>query len=153
MQVRRSTGGCFAPRSCPGGFSLMEVMVVLVVIGVLTAMAVPSYQRAIEQSRVDMAAANLRAIWAAQRLYWLDNHVYTTDLSNLRTLGLLDPEIIVSTSGYVYTVTSAGADSFQAVATRTGNTCWIGQCAIDDTGTITGNVQTAGQPVITPGFQ
>ena len=54
-----------APRS---GFSLMEVIMVLAVISVLLAMAAPSFQRAAEQSQCNIAAANLQAIWAAQRL-------------------------------------------------------------------------------------
>ena len=40
-------------------FSLLEVIIVMTVIGVLMAMTVPHYQRAIEQSRADIAAANL----------------------------------------------------------------------------------------------
>ena len=75
------------------GFSLVEVMVVLTILGILIAMAVPRYTRAIEQSRADIAAANLRAIWSAERLYWLENRVYTADLNRLQTLGLLDSAV------------------------------------------------------------
>ncbi len=78
------------------GYTLVEVMVVITVIGILTGLAAPSYWRAVEQSRADIAAANLRAIWVAERLYWLDHHVYAADLATLRTLGLLDPEIAAS---------------------------------------------------------
>ena len=66
-------------------------MVVLTVIAIMAAMCIPTFQRAIEQSRADVAAANLRAIWAAERLYWLEYHAYTDQFDNLRAMGLLDP--------------------------------------------------------------
>ena len=72
------------PSSLFRGFSLVEVMVVLTVIGVLIALSVPSYQRAVEQARADVAVANLRAIWSAERLFWIEHHPYTADLSALR---------------------------------------------------------------------
>src|SRR5437870_2575805 len=91
----------------PGGFSLMEVMIVLTVMGVLIAMAAPTFQRALEQSRADVAGANLRAIWSAERLYWLENHNYSGDLSELKSLGLIDPTIVSATTVYVYSVGTA----------------------------------------------
>ena len=78
-------------RASNRGFSLVELMVAVAIMGVLAAFAIPAYRRALEQSRVDMAGANLRAIWAAERLYWLENQSYTQDLGQLQTLGLLDP--------------------------------------------------------------
>ncbi|MBU4273153.1 MAG: prepilin-type N-terminal cleavage/methylation domain-containing protein [Planctomycetes bacterium] len=133
-------------------FTLVEVMVVLIVVAVLTAFCVPSFQRALEQSRADVAAANLRAIWSAERLYWLENHAYTADLSGLQDLGMIDPEIVLSTTGYVYSATTA-ADGFQATAERTGSTFRSGQLMIDETGAISGEVTAGDGTVISPGFQ
>ena len=128
-------------------------MVVLAVIAAMVAMAMPSYKRAMEQSRADIAAANLRAIWTAQRVYWLEYHLYTDNLAGLRDMGLVDPEIIAGTGGYVYAVASADADSFQADATRTGSAHWTGEFTIDETGVIAGVVQGPGDPDIVAGFQ
>jgi prepilin-type N-terminal cleavage/methylation domain-containing protein len=135
------------------GFSLVEVMVVLTIIGILVAMTVPSYQRAVEQSRADVAAANLRALWSAQRLYWIEHHAYTSNLTALQSLGLLDPAIVLSTTGYVYAVTSAGTNSFRAVAVRTGSSAWTGEFAIDQDGLLSGAIESAGEPKIVAGFQ
>ena len=103
----------------PGGFTLVELMIVLTIMGVLATMCVPAFQRAIEQSRADVAAANLRAIWSAERLYWLECHSYTTasHLETLRDLGLVDKEIASASGsgGYDYAVT--GTDPFEATAT------------------------------------
>jgi len=141
------------PPNAPRGFSLMEVMVVLTIMGVLIGLAAPSFQRALEQSRADMAGANLRAIWSAERLFWLENHAYTSDLSQLVTLGLIDPTVASAATVYVYTVASADDNSFSALATRAGSTRWIGVFAVDQTGAITGSIDAAGQTPIQPGFQ
>ena len=125
----------------------------LVVIGVLISMSAPTFHRSIEQSWADIAGANLRAIWSAQRLYWLENRAYTSNLAELESLGLLDPTIISSTTRYVYAVSSADASTFRATATRTGSVRWTGQLAIDESGVVSGAIQAAGQPGIVPGFQ
>jgi Tfp pilus assembly protein PilE len=145
------------------------MMVAMVVVGVLVAIAAPSYQRAIDQSRADIVAANLRAIWAAERLFWLENHTYTTDLANLQTLGLLDKTLPTNDPGaappagkywdvwYWYQVTP-GTDptaSFTATAnaaTYAQNAGWTSNIAIDETGAISGTV-SASNVTITPGFQ
>jgi prepilin-type N-terminal cleavage/methylation domain-containing protein len=135
------------------GFSLVEIMVVLVVIGVLVSIAVPRYDRAVEQSRADIAAANLRAVWSAQRMYWLENHAYTSDLSSLTSLGLLDPSILVTSNGYAFAVSAADATSFTATATRSGTTQWHGTLSIQETGAISGVIQAAGNRDIVPAYQ
>jgi prepilin-type N-terminal cleavage/methylation domain-containing protein len=114
------------------GFTLTELMVVTTLIGVMAAMSVPTFQCAVVQSRADIAVANLRAIWAAERLYWLENHSYTGTLSQqsppgLMQLGLLDPSLPLAqgnatyqTGGYYFSVV-LGTDStsaFTATATN-----------------------------------
>lgn len=135
------------------GFTLVEVMVVVTVMAVLIAMTVPHYERALEQSRADLAAANLRAVWTAERFYWLENQKFTSDMTRLQTLGLLDPAVVLATSRYVYSVPTADAKSFTAVAVRSGSRRWSGEFTIDETGTVSGSVRAAGEPDITAGFQ
>ncbi len=128
-------------------------MVVLVVMGILVAMAAPSFRRALEQSRADLAGANLRAIWSAERLYWLESHAYTDDLNQLQSLQLLDPAVVSAATVYVYAVTAADNNTFTATATRTGSTRWTGEFVIDQTGTISGVIEASGEANIQPGFQ
>ena len=137
----------------PRGLSLVEMLVALTIIGVLTSMALPSFQRAVDQSRADIAGANLRAIWSAERVYWLDNRAYTSNLSQLESLGLLDPTIVSASTFYVYAIPSADSSSFTATATRTGSARWSGQFTIDETGVMAGAVTATGELVIEPGFQ
>lgn len=133
-------------------FTLVEVMVVLIVVGVLTAFCIPSFKRALEQSRADIASANLRAVWSAERLYWLEHHTYTSSLTGLQDLGMVSPEVMQAGTGYAYTATIT-TDGFQAAATRTGSGYWNGQFTIDETGAIGGSVTAGDGTVITPGFQ
>ena len=116
-------------------------MVVLVVIGILVGIAAPSYQRAMDKSRTDIAAANLRAIWAAQRIYWLEYQVYT-DKSTLESAGILDPKI-ESDPTFDYTVsTSTDSDGwhFQAKAfPNASHATWQGYYLLDETGSFDPN--------------
>ncbi len=105
-----------------------------------------------EQSRADIAGANLRAIWIAERLYWLDQHAYTADLAVLRTAGLLDSGIGTSAGGYEYAVTSASTDAFEATATRSGPSGFAGSFSIDEGGNLAGALHGSGAD-ITVGFQ
>ena len=132
------------------GFTLTELMVVTTIIGVMAAMSVPSFQRAVEQSRVDIAVANLRAVWAAERLYWLENHSYTASVSTLQDLGLLDNSIpndgVGSIGGYQYTISTTDSDTpLRARATSVNE---LGYLLIDDSGSIDSSNST-----LSPGFQ
>ena len=133
------------------GFSLFEVVVVLAIISVFIAMSVPSFRRTTEQAHTDIAAANLRALWSAQRFYWLDNRQYAVNLSDLQSL--LDPSITAASTPYVYTINVVDSNTFTATATRTGSTVWVGKISIDQTGAMTGSIQSGGQTPIVPGFQ
>jgi prepilin-type N-terminal cleavage/methylation domain-containing protein len=132
--------------------TLIEVMAVLAMIGVLVSMAAPSFRRSMEHSRADVAGSHLRAVWAAQRLHWLEYRAYAGDLATLVSEGLLDPTLVAGTSGYAYSISAADNSTFTALATRIGSARWTGQFAVDESGTISGNVQAPGEPPIVPGF-
>jgi Tfp pilus assembly protein PilE len=131
----------------------MEVMIVLTIMGVLIAMSVPTFQQALEQSRADVAGANLRAIWSAERFYWLDNQSYSTDLNQLQSLGLIDPTVVAATTVYVYAVAAADSNSFTATATRAGSSLWSGTLSVDQTGTFAGTIEATGHANVVPGYQ
>lgn len=139
MQAVQTTAGPLARRPRSSGFTLMELVVTLSIMGVMIAMSAPRFGRSVEQSKADFAAANLRAVWAAQKMYWLENHAYASDLPTLRTLGLLDPLLDPTspTGDYTYTVTSSTSDTFQAIATRVGG---INYLTIDQDGRTGGNI-------------
>ena len=64
-------------------FTLIELLVVVLIIGILAAVAVPQYQKAVEKTRVSEAKLVLKRIADAQRTYYMANGQYAADLKDL----------------------------------------------------------------------
>lgn len=68
------------------GFTLIEVMVVVVILSILAAIVVPKIMDRPEQARVTKAKSDIRAMEAALNLYRLDNMIYPTTDQGLEAL-------------------------------------------------------------------
>ena len=68
------------------GFTLIEVMVVVVILGILAAILVPKVMDRPDQARITKARQDIRALEAALNLYRLDNYVYPTTDQGLEAL-------------------------------------------------------------------
>ncbi|MBF0284146.1 MAG: type II secretion system major pseudopilin GspG [Magnetococcales bacterium] len=73
-------------RRLEGGFTLIEIMVVVVILAVLATLVVPKIMDRPDQARVVKAKQDLRAIESALQLYKLDNYVYPTTDQGLEAL-------------------------------------------------------------------
>jgi general secretion pathway protein G len=68
------------------GFTLIEVMVVVVILGILAAVLVPKVMDRPEEARKVKASQDIRALEAALNLYKLDNYDYPTTDQGLEAL-------------------------------------------------------------------
>ncbi|MDT7928237.1 type II secretion system major pseudopilin GspG [Tepidimonas sp.] len=68
------------------GFTLIELMVILVIIGVLAALIVPNVIDRADESRVTAARADVANLMQALKLYRLDNQRYPTQEQGLQAL-------------------------------------------------------------------
>lgn len=64
-------------------FTLIELLVVVLIIGILAAVAVPQYQKAVVKSRVSTIIPVGQAIWEAKETYYLANNEYVRDIDVL----------------------------------------------------------------------
>jgi len=79
------------------GFTLVEIMIVVLIIGILMAIAVPNFIRARESSRRSSCIANLKQIDSAKEQWAMDNKAEsgaTVDMSQL-----VDPNGYIKGSG------------------------------------------------------
>jgi len=70
----------------PNGFTLIEVLVVVVILSILAAIIVPQIMDRPDQARVVAAKADIRALEGALKLYRLDNGVYPSTEQGLQAL-------------------------------------------------------------------
>ena len=72
------------------GFTLIELMIVVVIVGILASIALPSYQQYIMRANRTDGISSIQMLLDAQERYYADHISYTADLTKL---GLADPYI------------------------------------------------------------
>ncbi len=65
------------------GFTLIELLVVVLIIGILSAVALPQYQKAVKKTRLMRLAPLVKALADAEEVYFLANGKYTPFASDL----------------------------------------------------------------------
>ncbi|HBL17882.1 MAG: hypothetical protein A2X36_16115 [Elusimicrobia bacterium GWA2_69_24] len=61
------------------GFTLIELMVVVLIVGILAALSIPQYSKTVETAKADDAAATVKSLASAGRMFKLDHGNYVTD--------------------------------------------------------------------------
>jgi len=65
------------------GFTLLELLVVVLIIGILAAVALPQYQKAVIKSRITQVLPLIRAVVDAQDIYYIVNNKYAESFEDL----------------------------------------------------------------------
>lgn len=118
------------------GFTLVELLVILIIIGILSAIAVPAFIGLADRGRLSEAREYLGSLSRAQQSYYVENGVYATgdptdqnipanslDPDFQRVLNQLGTSIPIETDNYVYGYV-AGVDGFTFTADPVGG--WVG---------------------------
>ena len=93
-------------------FTLIEVLIVVLVLGILATLAIPQISMAIQRSRLAEAWVNLTAIKRGEDIYYMEHSTYTTSMSDL-DIELEDTdnfnyEILPDETGYKAVATGYG---------------------------------------------
>lgn len=65
------------------GFTLIELLVVVLIIGILAAVAVPQYQKAVLKTHLSKGMPLVEALYNAQQVYFLTHGEFATDIDDL----------------------------------------------------------------------
>ncbi len=109
------------------GFTLTELIVVVIVLGIMAGFAIPNYTKSIDRTYRKDGTVNLTAIYAAQQIYYNNNNGnYWTggdvNAINLNLgLGILSNNLTYSCSG--------GGAAFSCTATRGSMTLTVTQAS------------------------
>ncbi len=121
------------------GFTLIEMMVVLVITAILAAVAYPSYQQSVRETRRGDAKEALSRAASFQERHFFANNQYTSNTDDIGGASSSDGHYVVAVLGNSVSCTSNGVTfpCYTIVASATGDqandkTC--GQFSIDHTG-------------------
>ena len=103
-----------------GGFTLVELMAVVVIIGILAAIAIPNYMGQQDKAIDAAAMAQLRTAATSQQLYYVEQNAYAGTATELEAYGFRQGEQEV-------TVVAADASSYCMEAPGGGATFRITQ--------------------------
>ena len=106
--------------------TLIELLMVIIIIGVIAAMAVPNYGRHIEKGKGREAEAILALIYNAQKRYHLDNSAYFVCEPNCTADSInenLDLDVQDTYFNYSIAPYGSGGAGYMAIATRRDGDC------------------------------
>lgn len=108
------------------GFTLIEIMIVVLIIGILLAVAVPSFLKARETSRAKSCVSNLKQIESAKEQWAMDFRMTGTDTpTDVDLWGGTDPYIKAEPlcpSGGTYTIGTVASDPTCSIGVNTAST-------------------------------
>ncbi|MBM4252621.1 MAG: type II secretion system protein [Deltaproteobacteria bacterium] len=118
-------------RKAEQGFSLVELMIVVAIIGVLAALAVPKFQSFQAKAKQSEAKSNLSHIYTLELSYYGDQDKYNKNLQEIGFWG--SDKKLPGHPRYNYDADTQNADAnFIATATATKNSIIAADCQFKD---------------------
>lgn len=96
------------------GFTLVEVLIVVIIIGILASIGIPQFATSIEKAKGAEARAGLGNIQTAEKIYYAEKEYYTTNLSDL--------DINLPQKYWSFVITTTPSTTFIVTVTRLGGT-------------------------------
>ena len=127
------------------GFTLMEVMIVVAIVGILAAIALPSYNEYVIRGKIPEATANLAAKRVQMEQFFQDNRTYASappcasdtassqyftfscSVAGSATAFTLEAAGTGTMAGFTYTINQSGAKTTGTVPSgwTTSGSCWV----------------------------
>jgi prepilin-type N-terminal cleavage/methylation domain-containing protein len=111
-------------KSSLGGFTLVEIMIVIAIIGLLCAIAIPNYVKARANSQANACINNLRQIDGAVQQYAIENGRHVGDTVNYPTD--LTPYIKLNSASSIPGCPAGGTYEVSPVGTEPSAQCSLG---------------------------
>ena len=114
---------CFRRKSDQSGFTMVELMVVVVIVGVLSAVAIPLYGKYIKNARVTEATSKIGEVVTASKAWAMENPDASGDpIWPSASGGIVD---LTATDLFTYAITAGGgsdatSNAFTVTATGAG---------------------------------
>jgi len=118
------------------GFTLVELMVVIVIVGILAAVAIPKFLDASNKAKASEFPTQLTAVYTGEMAYNAENGSYVATFAGLTSAASVD--ITSSSKWFTYTLASSAVNSFTGTATVAvafGSTTTSDAATIDQTNT------------------
>jgi len=119
-------------RPAQGGFTLIELMIVVAIVSILIMVVLPGYQNQVMRGHRSAAKAEMMEIANRQQQFLLANRAYTSDLAQLGGYAL--PTAVAANYSAAVTLGAGAVPAYSMTFTARGNQASDGNLTLTDQG-------------------